>query len=206
MNRSTGAFVRRLVVGLVLMIGVHPNVAVAQAGTHWRLDPDHTTVMFEAPHLGFARIFGFFERVDGDFVFDEETRSITYLRVKVHLDSVFTNNARRDRELRSDGFLDAYDYPVAEFVMTDADPGSSTTGQIIGNLRWRGITKQVTLDVTLNRIAAAPDGDAYVLGASATTVIKRSDFGSTYALGKGGVPDEIPVRIEIEAIREGSGS
>ena len=205
MNRSTGAILRRLLVGLVL-IGAGPSLAFAQAETRWRLDPDHTTVMFEAPHLGFARIFGFFERVDGEFVFDEASRSITYLRVKVHLDSVFTNNARRDRELRSDEFLDAYDYPVAEFVMTDADPGSGTTGQIIGNLRLRGITKQVTLDVTLNRIDTAPDSGAYVLGASATTVIKRSDFGSTYAVGKGGVPDEIPVRIEIEAIREGSGS
>ena len=205
MNRSTGAFSWRLLVGLGLS-GAFLFPAICQAQTRWRLDPDHTTVMFEAPHLGFARIFGFFERVDGEFNFDEESRAITYLRVKVHLDSVFTNNSRRDRELRSPDFLDVYDHPVAEFVMTDADPGSSTTGQIIGDLRFRGITKPVTLDVTLNRIGNLPNSDDYVLGASATTVLKRSDFGSTYAIGKEGVPDEIPVRIEIEAIREGSGS
>jgi polyisoprenoid-binding protein YceI len=201
MKRRVGGLAGRLVLGLTLA-GLLLAPAAVRAETRWRLDPDHTTVMFEAPHMGFARIFGFFQRVQGEFVFDEETRSITYLRVKVDMDSVFTNNVRRDRHLRSGDFLDAYQHPMAEFVMTDADPASDTTGQIIGDLKFRGVTKPITLDVTLNRIAAYPYGENYVLGASATTVIKRSDFGSTYAAVEGWVPDEIPVRIEIEAIRE----
>lgn len=186
----------------LLLAGVLLAPADAAAQTRWRLDPDHTTVMFEAPHIGFARIFGFFQTVRGEFNFDEASRSITYLRVKVEMNSVFTNNTKRDRHLRSADFLDAYQHPTAEFVMTDADPASDTTGQIIGDLTFRGMTRQVTLDVTLNRIGPYPYGENYVLGASATTVIKRSDFGSTYALEPGWVPDDIPVRIEIEAIRQ----
>lgn len=158
--------------------------------------------MFEAPHIGYARIFGFFQRVEGEFEFDEATRSLTYLRVKVDVDSVFTNDVKRDRHLRSRDFLDANTHPIAEFVMTDADPTSDRTGQIIGNLTLRGVTKPVTLDVTMNRIGPYPYGTNYVVGASLTTVIKRSDFGSTYAAAEGWVPDEIPVRIEVEAIRE----
>jgi polyisoprenoid-binding protein YceI len=176
--------------------------AVGHAETRWRLDPDHTTVMFEAPHIGYARIFGLFQRVHGDFVFDEATRALTSLRVKVDVDSVFTNDAKRDRHLRSADFLDANAHPIAEFVMTDADPVSDRTGQIIGDLTLRGVTKPVTLDVTLNRVGPYPFGSNYVLGASLTTIIRRSDFGSTYALEEGWVPDEIPVRIEVEAIRE----
>lgn len=176
--------------------------ATGLADTRWRLDPDHTMVMFEAPHIGYARIFGFFQRVQGEFSFDEATRSLTYLRVKVDVDSVFTNDVKRDRLLRSADFLDANSHPVAEFVMTDADPASDRTGQIIGDLTLRGVTRQITLDVTLNRISPYPYGTNYVLGASLTTIIKRSDFGSTYAVEEGWVPDDIPVRIEVEAIRE----
>ncbi|HEX2526307.1 MAG TPA: YceI family protein [Geminicoccus sp.] len=176
--------------------------ATGYAENRWRLDPDHTTVMFEAPHIGYARIFGFFQRVQGELIFDETTRSLTSLRVKVDVDSVFTNDVKRDRHLRSADFLDANSHPVAEFVMTDADPMSDRTGQIIGDLTLRGVTRQVTLDVTLNRIGPYPFGTNYVLGASLTTIIKRSDFGSTYALQEGWIPDEIPVRIEVEAIRE----
>jgi polyisoprenoid-binding protein YceI len=191
----------KLVVGAVAL-GLALVPAIGRAETRWMLDPTHTTVMFEAPHIGFARIFGFFQRVEGEFVFDEATRSITYLRVKVDVESVFTNDADRDQHLRSPDFLDADDHPVAEFVMTDADPASDTTGQIIGDLTLRGVTKPVTLDVTLNRIAPYPFGESYVLGASVTTVIKRSEFGSTYATAEGWVPDDIPVRIEVEAIRQ----
>lgn len=206
MTQMVGALAQRLTSGMILaglaVAWLVLTPAIGQAGTRWRLDPQHTTVMFEAPHIGYARIFGLFQRVKGEFIFDEATRSITYLRVKVEVGSVFTNDARRDRHLRSADFLDALSHPIAEFVMTDADPGSDTTGQIIGDLTLRGVTRQVTLDVTLNRIAPYPYGDSYVLGASATTVIKRSDFGSVYAAAEGWVPDEIPVRIEIEAIRE----
>lgn len=201
MRQLVGRLVRRAGLGAAAA-GLLLAPAAGHAESRWRLDPDHTTVMFEAPHIGYARIFGFFERVQGEFVFDEASRSITYLRVKVDMDSVFTNNAKRDRHLRSGDFLDAYEHPSAEFIMTDADPESSTTGQIIGDLKFRGVTKPVTLDVTLNRIGPYPYGNTYVLGASATTVIKRSDFGSTYAIAEGWVPDDIPVRIEIEAIRE----
>jgi len=187
---------------LLMLTGVMMVPKTGDAGTRWRLDPEHTTVMFEAPHIGYARIFGLFQRVEGEFDFDEATRALTYLRIKVDLDSVFTNNQRRDRHLRSEDFLDAYNHRIAEFVMTDADPASDKTGQIIGDLRFRGVTKPVTLDVTLNRIGPYPFGGTYVLGASATTVIRRSDFGSSYGVADGWVPDEIPVRIEIEAIRE----
>ena len=90
---------------------------------------------------------------------------------------------------------------MIRFVMTEAEPLSDNHGTITGDLTFRGVTQPVTLDVRLNKIGPYPWGSNYVVGVSAETVIRRSDFGSTYALEGGMVGDEIPLTFEIEAIR-----
>jgi polyisoprenoid-binding protein YceI len=171
----------------------------------YRLDPDHTVVAFEASHIGYASVIGLFQRVTGSFRFDEATRTLAGLEVKVELASVFTNHAKRDEHLRSAEFLDAVGQPVATFVMTGAEALGGDHGRITGELTLRNTSRPITLDVRLNRLGPYPFGGNYVLGASATTVVKRSDFGSTYAVENGWVADQIPLRIEIEAIREADG-
>ena len=81
-------------------------------------------------------------------------------------------------------------------------PKTETTGTVTGDLTLRGVTKPVTLDVTLNKIGPYPFGGTYVIGISASTVLKRSDFGMTYAVENGLVGAEIVIRIDLEAIRE----
>jgi polyisoprenoid-binding protein YceI len=184
----------KLVVGAVAL-GLALVPAIGRAETRWMLDPTHTTVMFEAPHIGFARIFGFFQRVEGEFVFDEATRSITYLRVKVDVESVFTNDADRDQHLRSPDFLDADDHPVAEFVMTDADPASDTTGQIIGDLTLRGVTKPVTLDVTYIGFKTYPAPRKPKVGFQAVGTINKTQWGM--AAG-GSIADNVKIEINAE--------
>ena len=171
----------------------------------YRLDPDHTVVAFEASHIGYASVIGLFQHVTGSFRFDDATRTLSDLRVDVELASVFTNHAKRDEHLRSAEFLDAASQPVASFVMTGAEALGDDHGRITGDLTLRHTSRPVTLDVRLNRLGPYPFGGSYVLGASATTTVKRSEFGSTYAVENGWVADEIPVRIEIEAIREADG-
>jgi polyisoprenoid-binding protein YceI len=85
--------------------------------------------------------------------------------------------------------------------MTEAVPETETTGTVTGDLTFRGITRPVTLDVTSTKIGAYPWGSNHVLGVSAETVIRRSEFGSTYALEGGMVGDEIKLAFELEAIR-----
>lgn len=171
----------------------------------YRLDPEHTVVAFEASHIGYASVIGLFQQVTGSFRFDEVTRTLSGLQVNVELASVFTNHAKRDEHLRSAEFLDAASQPVATFVMTGAEALDADHGRITGDLTLRNTSRPVTLDVRLNRLGPYPFGGNYVLGASATTTVKRSAFGSTYAVENGWVADEIPVRIEIEAIREADG-
>lgn len=168
----------------------------------YRIDPSHFSVVFNADHIGYAPTWGMFLRGSGGFTFDEQARTLANLRVEIETGSVFSNDERRDGHLRSADFLDAEAHPVATFVMTAAEPTGERTGKVTGDLTLRGVTRPVTLDVTWNKSGPYPFGDTYVVGISARTVLKRSDFGSTYALDGGLVGDEVELIIDLEAIRQ----
>ncbi len=80
--------------------------------------------------------------------------------------------------------------------------------KITGDLTIHGVTKEVVL----NAEAPTPEGkDPFGntrVGASATTKIKRSDFGLTWnaAVETGGVliSDELKIELEVSAIRSES--
>lgn len=179
-----------------------PLASPAAAPARYAIDPEHFSILFAASHIGYQAQLGLFLNGGGGFVYDEETQELSELVVEIEAASVFTNHAARDNHLRSGDFLDAENHPVIRFVMTGATPETETSGTVTGDLTLRGVTRPITLDVTLNRIGAYPWGDSHVIGISAETVVKRSDFGSIYAVEGGVVADEIPLAFEIEAIRQ----
>lgn len=168
----------------------------------YRIDPSHFSIVFNAMHIGYAPTWGLFLKGEGGFTYDEETRELSDLSVAIEAGSVFSNDERRDGHLRSDDFLSAEAHPSITFRMTEAEAKTETTGTVTGDLTLRGVTRPVTLDVTLNKIGPYPFGGTYVIGISANTTLKRSDFGMTYAVENGLVGDEVSIRIDLEAIRD----
>ncbi len=181
-------------------LAVSAGTAAHAEPARWTVDPSHLSIVFSADHIGYGSVWGMFLRAEGSFTYDEATQDLSDLVFTVDATSVFTNDDARDGHLRSADFLAAEASPEARFVMTGAEKATETTGRIMGDLTLRGETKPVTLDVTLNKIGAYPFGPNYVLGVTVETTLKRSDFGSTYAIDL--VADEIPLVIELEAIRQ----
>jgi polyisoprenoid-binding protein YceI len=75
------------------------------------------------------------------------------------------------------------------------------TAKVTGNLTLHGVTKPVTLDVTLNKVGTNMM-KLQTAGFSAKTVIKRSDFGILAYLSTPGnvlLGDEVTLDIESEA-------
>ncbi|HRY26356.1 MAG: YceI family protein [Geminicoccaceae bacterium] len=176
-------------------------VAVAEPAS-WVIDPGNSSIGFAANHIGYKDVLGLFLEERGSFTFDEATLELSDLVFEVEAASVFTDNPARNEHLLSDDFLAAESHPLIRFVMTEALPATATTGTIKGDLTVRGVTRPAEVDVTLNRIAPYPWGSNYVMGVSAEAVVRRSAFGSTYALEGGLVADEIFLAFEIEAIRQ----
>ncbi|WP_029059753.1 YceI family protein [Stappia stellulata] len=187
--------------GLVAFAALPVATAIAEA-RDFKIDPAHFSIVFNAQHIDYAPTWGMFLKGEGSFTFDEDTRTLSDLTVTIPADSVFSNNERRDGHLRSDDFLSAETHPDITFVMTSAEEETARSGTVTGDLTLRGVTRPVTLDVTLNKVGPYPFGDTYVIGISARTTLKRSEFGMTYAVENGLVGDEVPIRIDLEAIRQ----
>ena len=187
-----------------LMLAASSLMALPAAAepARWVIDPGNSSIGFSANHIGYKDVLGLFLEERGSFTFDEETRELSDLVLEVEAASVFTDNPARNQHLMSDDFLAAESHPLIRFVMTEALPATDTSGTIKGDLTIRGVTRPAEVDVTLNRIAPYPWGGNYVLGVSAEAVVRRSEFGSTYALEDGLVGDEIFLAFEVEAIRQ----
>lgn len=187
-----------------LMLAASSLMALPAAAepARWVIDPGNSSIGFSANHIGYKDVLGLFLVERGSFTFDEATRELSDLVFEVEAASVFTDNPARNQHLMSDDFLAAESHPLIRFVMTEALPATDTSGTIKGDLTIRGVTRPAEVDVTLNRIAPYPWGGNYVLGVSAEAVVRRSEFGSTYALEDGLVGDEIFLAFEVEAIRQ----
>jgi len=190
-------------VALAAAIVAAPSGARAEP-QRFVLDPEHLTVGFLVSHIGYADTLGLFRDVEGSFVFDEATRTLSDLEVVVRTASVDTFHEARDEHVRSGDFLDAETHPEMTFVMTGAEASGETTGTVTGDLTLRGETRPITLDVTLNKIGAYPPGfpPAYVVGVSVRGAIDRSDWGMTYGVDSGLVGDRVSLLIEAEARRQ----
>jgi polyisoprenoid-binding protein YceI len=169
------------------------------------IDPDHFGISFSVRHIGYADTLGLFLKASGRFVYDESTRTLQEGRVVVDTSSVFSNHTKRDKHLRDEDFLDVGAHPEAVFVAGGLTLDENGTGTLTGNLTLLGKTRPVELAVRLNKAADYPFplGLArYTLGISASTTLRRSDWGMDYAIANGLVGDEVHMRFEIEANRE----
>ena len=173
------------------------------APNRYELDPDHMTIAFLVDHIGFAKTLGIFREAEGSFVFDETAPAVSDVRIVVQTDSVWTNHERRDDHLRNADFLDVDEYPEMVFVGTSAEQTGERTGILRGELTLLGQTQPLDLELVWNKSGEYPFGDRHqAIGISARGLLKRSDYGMTYAVANGLVGDEVELIIEIEAIRQ----
>lgn len=167
----------------------------------WEIDSEHAVVAFTIMHAGYAKVLGRFSEIEGHFAYDPETQELGEVRATIGAQSVDTDHEKRDTHVRSPDFLDAEAHPLFTFVGTGSSAATETTGTVTGDLTIRGVTRPVTLDVTLNKHADYPCCHGKeTLGISARAEILRSDFGSTYALPDF-VGDAVSIMLEFEAIR-----
>ncbi|MBL1379131.1 YceI family protein [Zobellella iuensis] len=164
----------------------------------YKVDPAHTSVVFEVGHLEVSTLVGRFNEFEGDYHFDGDNPSAARARLTIQAESIDTNHEDRDKHLRSPDFFDVRQYPTLSFESTGYE-GDKDSGTLAGNLTVHGVTQPVAFDVRFIGEGADPWG-GYRNGFSAETRIKRSDFGMSYGLP--GVGDEIAIRLFIEGIRQ----
>ncbi len=180
--------------------------AAASAADTFKFDKGHTEVRFLWNHVGLSTQSGEFRDVDGSVIFDREKLSNSKVNVSIKSASIDTGVDRLDTHLKSADFFNVEKHPEITFKSTSVRQTGVGRGQVMGNLTMNGVTKPVTLDVSLlfegdhplGPFIKAYAGAPYV-AFSGRTKILRSDFN----LGKFAplTSDAIEIVIETEMRR-----
>ncbi len=174
------------------------SIVINAAPINYTLDPNHTYVLWHINHFGFSNPSGKWMAA-GNLVLDKDNPQNSQVKATIDLNNLATGVAELDKHLKEKLFFDVTQFPTASFVSNSVDVTSKTTAKVHGTLTLHGISKPVTLNVTFNKAAANPITNKDSVGFSATTTLKRSDFGITTLLP--GVSDEVKINIEAEAYK-----
>ena len=150
--------------------------AKVEAGSY-KVDPNHTEVVFGVSHLGFTTYYGSFSNASGTLDLDPAKPDSSKLDVTVKTGSVMVPSAKLLDELKSDQWLDATQFPDASFKSTKVTKTGATTATVAGDFTLHGVTKPITLSVTYMNAGPNPISKAYTAGFEAKGKIMRSDFG-----------------------------
>lgn len=160
------------------------------------IDIVHSNIVFFIDHLGFSRVVGVAREFGGSFEFDPANLPASSLDVAVKVESISTNNQQRDSDIQGADWFNAAEFPEITFVGKEFKQTGEKSGKITGDLTIAGIIQAATLDVVFNKEGENPWDKSHVVGFSAETTIKRSDFGLKTALGM--IGDDVKLYIEIE--------
>jgi polyisoprenoid-binding protein YceI len=183
---------------LIALAAVFSIPALAAPVTY-TIDPNHTYPAFSYTHLGFSKQTQRFNSASGKVVLDAAAHTAS-VEVVIDMNSVDSASAKFIEHLKSPDFFDTAKFPTATFHSTKVTFAGDQAASVEGELTMMGVTRPVTLQVTHFQAMPHPMMKKDYLGANATTVVKRSDFGLTKYVPY--VSDEVTIDIAIEAVNQ----
>jgi polyisoprenoid-binding protein YceI len=185
---------------LALVASFALTAAPLHAATY-TLEPDYTQCVFRWNHLGFSNPAAQISQGQGMLEFDPANPTRASVQVTLQLATLDTGVPALDEHLRSEDFFEVTKFPTATFRSTKVEPGAGKDRlRVTGDLNLHGITKPVTLDVTVLKVGANPRTQLPTVGFEATTMLKRSDFNLGAYVPQ--VGDEIKVQISSQGVEE----
>lgn len=188
MIRTTFAAVALLAVG-----------AAQAAPLSYSIDDTHTNVTFGWNHLGFSNPTAEITDYTADVMLDESDLTNSSIAISFKAASIEAGSKKFNEHLYSADFFNVAEYPNITFKSTAIEMTGDRTMDVTGDLTILGVTKPVTLDVTLNKIAKHPFKPVRVAGFDATAEFNRSDWGMDKYVPA--VSDLIKLRITTELER-----
>jgi polyisoprenoid-binding protein YceI len=168
---------KKIYLSLVILFA---TVFVATAQTTWKADVAHSKVQFSISHMVISEVTGRFKDFEATLIQTNDDLSDSKLNATIKVNSINTDNEKRDGHLKSADFFDAEKYPEITFVSKSfTKSGNGQVKDPWGNL---------------------------IVGFKATTTVNRKDFGIVWnkALETGGVlvGEDVSVTIVVEMQKE----
>lgn len=196
--------------GMTVALAAAFALPAPAATNSWNIDPAHSSAQFSVRHLAISTVRGAFSTVKGTISFDDKDVTKSSVDVTIDVNSVDTRQPDRDKDLKSDKFFDAANYPNITFKSTKVEQVSPGKLKVTGDLTIRGTTKSVVLDVDGPTAPVKDPWGNQRAAASATTKVNRQDYGVKWnaKLDNGGVVvgDDVNIIIDVEMVQQAAKS
>lgn len=189
---------------LTLLIVFVTSISVqAQQAPSWKLDKAHTSVNFAINHF-FSEVTGRFDSFNGSFYFDPVNPKGSSAEFVIDVNSINTQEKKRDEHLLSPDFFNAQKYPKITFKSNKIEKTGDNTFLVHGNLTIRDVTNHVMFPLQYKGEMEHPMmKGTLILGLAIETQLNRNDYG----VGTGDwaatmvVGNEVRIKINMELNR-----
>ena len=189
---------------IVIVLALLATNTFSQSTT-WNIDPVHSKIGFSVRHLVISEVEGRFKNFEGSITAGKEDFSGSKIVFSLDTKSVFTDNTRRDNDLKSANFFDAENYPKITFKSTSFEKVDGNKYKLEGDFTIKGITNHIVMDVNYGGKVKDPWGNMRA-GFKIKGKINRFDYNLKWnkLLEAGGavVGKEVSIICNIELIKQ----
>jgi polyisoprenoid-binding protein YceI len=152
-----------------------------------------------------SEVEGQFHNYEGTIVSDGEDFTNAKINISIDVNSIDTDNEKRDTHLKSDDFFNAEKFPQIKFVSKSMTKIDDKNYKVVGDFTMRDVTKEIELNARLNGFVKDPWGNTRV-GFKLSGGINRFDYNLKWSntLETGGLiaGKDVELVINIELIKK----
>lgn len=154
-------------------------VSLPTFAAEWKINKDHSEVLFKVPYLNVSEITGRFTDYSGTLDFDEKSREITKVNIEISSSTIDTGHKMRDNHLKASDFLESKEYPNIVFKAEKATKLKKDEYRVDGTLTIKKVSRPFTINFSLTDSVKDTWGyeNKFVKYSSK---LSRKDFGITW--------------------------
>jgi polyisoprenoid-binding protein YceI len=172
--------------------------------TTYKIDPAHSSAHFSIRHMMITNVRGTFSGITGTVIYDATNLGASSVEAEIDASTINTGDEKRDAHLKSPDFLDVEKYPKITFKSKSIAKAGDDV-KVVGDLTIHGVTREAGITAEPLAPETKDPWGGIRTGTTATTKIKRSDFGLTWnsALETGGfvLGDELKLTLDIQLVK-----
>jgi polyisoprenoid-binding protein YceI len=181
---------------LIAVCSLFSLAGVAQST--WSLDKAHSKLGFTVTHMLISDVDGAFTNFDAKITSSKDDFSDASVEMTADVNSVSTDNEKRDAHLKTEDFFDAAKHGTITFKSKSFQKVGENKYKVSGDLTFHGVTKPVTLDAILRGTTVSPMTKKPVAGFKVTGTIKRGDFNFGSKFPNAMLSEEVTITANTE--------
>jgi len=169
----------------------------AKSQSVWKVDQAHSNLGFAILHQLVNDVKGTVKVTESTITQVKEDFTDATITLKADLNSIHTDNEKRDAHLKTADFFNTEKFPELSFQSISFIKKSPDNYTITGNLTLHGITKPVTLNA-VTKSGVNVMNNKPIIGFKVTGIIKRTEFDISASTPSAMISDDVNIEANLE--------